>query len=92
MPRNGTFGGIRTPAACLHKAGFVGVRRHDCRHTMASLYLRTGINPKTVAERLGHSSVVITLDTSGHLMPDMQESAAAMFDEAIELAADFVRG
>lgn len=47
---------------------------------MASLYLELGISPKTVAERLGHSPVVITLDTYSHLLPGMQDDAAAMFD------------
>ena len=66
------------------QAGLNGVRLHDCRHTMASLYLEQGISPKTVAERLGHSSVVITLDTYSHLLPGMQEAAAAKFDMAME--------
>ena len=52
---------------------------------MASLYLGLGISPKTVAERLGHSSVVITLDTYSHLLPGMQEAAAAKFDAVLEL-------
>ena len=55
-------------------------------HTMASLYLQMGISPKTVAERLGHSSVVITLDTYSHPLPGMQEAAAAQFDAAMEAA------
>ena len=38
-----------------------------------------------LAERLGHSSVVITLDTYSHLLPGMQEAAAAMFDDAMNL-------
>ena len=44
------------------RVGLEGVRLHDLRHTMASLYLQQGVSPKTVAERLGHASVVITLD------------------------------
>lgn len=44
--------------------------------------LRQGTHPKIVQERLGHSSIQITLDTYGHVMPGMQEAAAARFDEA----------
>ena len=66
------------------RAGLTGVRLHDLRHTMASLYLELGISPKTVAERLDHSSVVITLDTYSHLLPGMQEAAAAMFDDVMK--------
>ena len=70
----------------VRQLGLSGVRLHDLRHTMASLYLQMGISPKTVAERLGHSSVVITLDTYSHLLPGMQEAAAAQFDAAMEAA------
>ena len=38
-------------------------RLYDLRHTCATLLLMEGENPKVVSERLGHSSVVITLDT-----------------------------
>ena len=33
-------------------------------------------NPKIVSERLGHASVVLTLDTYSHILPSMQRSAA----------------
>lgn len=57
---------------------------HDLRHTHATLLLRQGINIKVISERLGHSTVAMTLDTYSHLMPDMQETAVkaleGMFD------------
>ena len=53
---------------------------------MASLYLEQGVNPKTVAERLGHASVTITLDLYSHCLPGVQEAAAAQFDAAMESA------
>jgi integrase len=37
--------------------------------------LEAGVNPKVASERLGHSSVVITLDTYSHVMPTMQRDA-----------------
>ena len=64
--------------------GLPGVRLHDLRHTHASLMLPQGVNPKTVAERLGHASVTITLDTYSHLLPGIQEAAVAGFDAAME--------
>ena len=39
--------------------------------------LLAGVNPKVVSERLGHASVVLTLDTYSHVLPTMQEDAAA---------------
>ena len=68
------------------RIGLEGVRLHDLRHTMASLYLEQGVNPKTVAERLGHASVTITLDLYSHCLPGVQEAAAVQFDMAMEQA------
>jgi len=48
---------------------------HDLRHTHATLLLRQGVNIKVISERLGHSTIQMTLDTYSHLMPDMQETA-----------------
>lgn len=59
------------------------VRFQDLRHTFATLSLQQGIHPKVVSEMLGHSSVNITLDTYSHVMPDMQEQAAARIDEIL---------
>lgn len=54
----------------LRRAGLQGIRFHDLRHTCATLLLSAGVNVKAVASRLGHSSVVITLDTYAHVMPE----------------------
>ena len=53
------------------------VRLHDLRHTWASLALGAGVNPKIVSERLGHATVGFTLDVYSHVMPGLQEDAAA---------------
>ena len=48
---------------------------YSLRHSCATLMLAAGAHPKVVSERLGHSSVVITLDTYSHVLPTMQEDA-----------------
>ena len=53
------------------------VSLHGLRHTWASLALQASVNPKVVSERLGHASVAFTLDRYSHVMPGMQEDAAA---------------
>jgi integrase len=58
------------------------IRLHDARHSHASLMLKQGIHPKIVQERLGHSSIAVTLDTYSHVAPGLQEAAAKRFDEA----------
>ena len=40
------------------------------------MHLRAGVHPKVVQERLGHSSISITLDIYSHAIPAMQEDAA----------------
>jgi integrase len=68
------------------RVGLKGIRLHDARHSHASLMLKQGIHPKIVQERLGHSSIQITLDTYSHVAPGLQEAAAKRFDELLHKA------
>lgn len=63
--------------------GLKVIRLHDARHTHASLMLKQGVHPKVVQERLGHSSIAITLDTYSHVAPGLQQAAAESFDELV---------
>jgi len=56
--------------------GVPPIRLHDLRHTMATAALQAGIHPKVVQERLGHSSIAVTLDTYSHVAPTLQREAA----------------
>jgi integrase len=67
----------------LKKAGLPPIRFHDLRHTCATLLLSKDVNLKVVSEMLGHSSISVTLDIYSHLLPDMQEKAAAALEEAL---------
>jgi len=49
----------------------------------ASLMLKQGVHPKIVQERLGHSSIQVTLDTYSHVAPGLQEAAANEFDNFV---------
>lgn len=69
-------------AKLVKRTGLKSIRFHDARHTHASLMLKQGAHPKVVQERLGHSSIQITLDTYSHVTPGLQEAAACRFDEA----------
>jgi integrase len=59
---------------------------HGLRHSHASHMLASNVHPKFVQERLGHSSIGITLDIYSHLMPNMQEGAAAAVDGVLRAA------
>jgi len=63
-----------------------GVTLHKLRHSHASHMLASNVHPKIVQERLGHSSIAITLDIYSHLMPNMQEGAAAAVDGVMRAA------
>ncbi len=55
------------------------IRLHDLRHTHASLLLADREPVKTVSERLGHSSAVVTMTVYAHAMPGDQKRAASRF-------------
>ena len=78
------------------RAGLPYVSLHDSRQTHASLLLKQGVHPKIVQERLGHSSIGITLDLYSHVASGLQEAAAKAFDDALadaipEAAGDSTR-
>ncbi len=74
----------------LKKAGLLSensnetrIRLYDLRHTCATLLLIADENPKVVSERLGHSTIVLTLDTYSHVLPTMQEKASAKLERLL---------
>ena len=67
------------------KCGISASRLHDARHSHASLMLKAGVHPRIVQERLGHSTIAITLDVYSHVSPGLQEAAAKQFDDVLQL-------
>ena len=75
------FGSFRSGfKAILKKAELPTIRWHDLRHSAATLLLSTGCHPKIVQERLGHSTIGITMDTYSHVLPTMQREAVDKLD------------
>lgn len=64
----------------LEKTELPAIGFHGLRHSHATLLLGKGVHPKVASERLGHSTVSITLDLYSHALPAMQESAAQAID------------
>jgi len=64
----------------LRRAGIRKIRIHDMRHTFASLLLSNGESPVYVKEQLGHSSIQITVDIYGHLIPSSNRKAVNRLD------------
>jgi integrase len=73
----------------LKRAGLPLIRFHDLRHTAATLWFRSGVNPKVVQETLGPSRVAITLDTYSHMIPDLQVETARVMDRLFSPASSF---
>ena len=67
----------------LERAGLPHMRFHDLRHTAATLLLSEGVHPKVVQERLGHSSIAVTMDVYSHVMPTLQRDAAERLDRLL---------
>jgi len=59
------------------------LRLYDLRHSTATFLLQKNINPKVVSERLGHSTVVLTLDVYSHVLPTMQQDATDQLEDMI---------
>lgn len=72
----------------VRRAELPYIRFHDLRHTSATLSLALGEHPKIVQERLGHSSIKMTLDRYSHVSMGMQRQAADRLDQALEAAPE----
>ncbi|MCF3638715.1 site-specific integrase [Rhizobium sp. TRM95111] len=70
----------------IAKTSLPNIRFHDLRHSHATQLLAAGVHPKIASERLGHSTIGITLDLYSHVMPGMQANAAEQVDAAIKAA------
>ena len=67
-------------------AGMQPIGLHECRHTFASFMIAAGVNAKALSVYMGHSSVTITFDRYGHLMPGNEAEAAGMLDAYLSSA------
>jgi integrase len=57
------------------------LRLYDLRHTHASLLIHEGVHPKKISERLGHSSIKLTMDTYGHLFEGSDRDSAEKMEK-----------
>jgi integrase len=51
-------------------------RIHDLRHSHVAMLLAAGISLPVIQARLGHEKITTSIDTYGHLLPDLQHAAA----------------
>ena len=70
--------------SAVRATGSPSIRLHDLRHTWATLALQAGIPAKIVQDRLGHSTVAITLNVYSHVTAKLQVEAADAVAALIE--------
>ena len=61
---------------------------HECRHTFASLMIAAGVNAKALTTYLGHTTISMTYDRYGHLMPGNEAEAARLLDAFLREKAE----
>ena len=65
-------------------AGLEPILLHECRHTYAAFMIAAGVNAKALSTYMGHSTISMTLDRYGHLMPGNEDEAAVMLADYLE--------
>lgn len=83
-------GNVITPSSLNHKFKDIitkynlpPIRIHDLRHSHASLLLHMGFSPKAISERLGHSTIVITMDLYAHIYEQVNRKIAKAFNNVL---------
>ncbi|HEX6403929.1 MAG TPA: tyrosine-type recombinase/integrase [Pseudonocardiaceae bacterium] len=69
-------------------AGVRRIRLHDIRHTYATLSLDSGVTPKIVSDRIGHSDLSVTFQVYGNRSTGQDREAAELVAGLIREALD----
>ena len=74
---------LRWFQAICEANGLPKLRLYDLRHTHASHLIHEGVHPKKISERLGHSSIKLTMDTHGHLFEGSDRDSAEKMEKLL---------
>ncbi|MFC0561575.1 tyrosine-type recombinase/integrase [Halalkalibacter alkalisediminis] len=64
----------------LKKHDFLYINFHALRHTSSTLLINQGVHAKVIADRLGHADIKTTMNTYGHVLQKVDQSAADKLD------------
>jgi integrase len=64
-------------------AGTRSARLYDLRHTAATLGIAAGVSVKVISDQLGHASISFTLERYSHVLPSIQDEAAAKVERLL---------
>jgi integrase len=70
-------------ARILEAAGIRPIRLYDLRHTAATLAVAAGVSVKVISDQLGHASISFTLERYSHVLPSIQDEAAARVERML---------
>jgi integrase len=67
----------------LAAAGIRSIRLYDLRHTAATLAVAAGVSVKVISDQLGHANISFTLERYSHVLPSIQDEAAAKVERML---------
>jgi integrase len=67
----------------LEAAGIRPIRFYDLRHPAATLAVAAGVSVKVISDQLGHASISFTLERYSHVLPSIQDEAAARVERML---------
>jgi integrase len=73
----------------LQALGITGVRQHDLRRSFVAIHVEAGTHPKLVQERMGHSSIGLTIDLYGKIAGQMALNEGQGRDSRLSLPRRF---
>src|SRR5204863_3545079 len=93
--RKGAFSAealLKRSRTAWKRVGLKPIGLHECRHTYAAFMVAAGVNAKALCSYMGHSSITVTLDRYGHLMPGDEAQAAGMLARYLERGSALAPG
>ena len=79
---------IRVWHRLQEKAGVPRARLHDARHLHVSLLINHGLDPNTIADRVGHTDSTFTYKQYGHLFEAQRKAAAVPLAELLKFGEE----
>ncbi|MED0660985.1 site-specific integrase [Bacillus smithii] len=74
---------LRVMRRLCKSSGVTAIRFHDILHTHASILISSGVDIVKVSSRLGHANPKITLEIYAHLLPNIQDNVAEIFENEL---------
>ncbi len=71
--------------ASCKKLNITPITCYSLRHTHASILLYQGVNIKYLSRRLGHTDIIITLQTYSHIIDELEQRESTHVNDIMNL-------